>query len=85
MAGTTWMRCGEAVLVAFVCATVFFWIPAGFSCSTIPPASGGETCATDNVGKVHEIGRALDRKLYQAFTCPPGQYNAMATLSFTGQ
>ena len=88
MKGLKWQKNIEAMIIAFVTATVFFWLPQLFaeSCHTFP--EGDFECradAGDAMSKHKAIAPHFDAKLYQAYTCPPGTYNDMASLSFTGQ
>jgi chloride channel 7 len=86
MKGLKWQKNAEAMIIAFVTATVFFWLPQLFSGSCHSFPEGDFECAVEGTVDKHKaIAPHFDEKLYQAYTCPPGTYNDMASLSFTGQ
>jgi chloride channel 7 len=86
MRGRKWWNVLEALIVAFVTGTTFFWLPYIFSgnCFPIPDVVPQNVdVATRHVALAQANG--VDASLYQAYMCPPGQYNDMASLSLTGQ
>ena len=90
MKGMKWQKNVEALIIAFVTATVFFWLPQIFSDSCHAMPEGDFECradvdASDTEFKHKAIAPHFNDKLYQAYSCPPGTYNDMASLSFTGQ
>lgn len=115
MKGLKWQKNVEALIIAFVTATVFFFLPQIFarSCHNLPEGDF-ECLAEGTVDKHKAIATFFDEELYQvcmpclpcgfgqrttalltrrlcrsrdtqAYTCPRGTYNDMASLSFTGQ
>ena len=64
----------EAAIIAFVTATVFFWLPQIFSDSCHAMPEGDFECradAGDENFKHKAIAPHFTHKLYQAYSCPP--------------
>ena len=70
----------EAVVLAFVAFTLYFWLPVGFDCTACPDA--------DDVGggsseyKDCQLGHHLH---LHRFNCPEGQFSQVGTLLHSGQ
>ena len=92
MRGRAWWCVGESIIVAFVSGTVFFWLPYLFkgNCFPIPgdlSLPGAELLLNFEPSKhtALAVENRFNPVLYRAYMCKPGEYNDMATLSFTGQ
>jgi chloride channel 7 len=86
MKGRKWWSIMEALMVAFVTGTIFFWLPYVFADNCFPiPTVAPERVDLPAKHVAMAQANGVDPGLYQAYMCPEGQYNDMASLTLTGQ